>query len=60
MSDKKQNKRVFLNSVEKKKRLQEKGDNKMIINQEKIKTLPLAYEVSDTFITAIKYPPYFL
>ena len=48
------------NSVEKKKRLQEKGDNKMIINQEKIKTLPLAYEVSDTFITAIKYPPYFL
>ena len=48
------------NSVEKKKQRQEKSDNKLIINQDKIKTLPLAYEVSDTSITAIKYPPYFL
>ena len=48
------------NSVEKKQQRQEKSDNKLIINQEKIETLPLAYEVSDTSITAIKYPPYFL
>ena len=48
------------NKIEKKKKRQEKSDNKLIINQDKIKTLPLAYEVSDTSITAIKYPPYFL
>ena len=48
------------NKVEKKKQRQEKSDNKLIINQDKIKTLPLAYEVSDTSIAAIKYPPYFL
>ena len=48
------------NKIEKRKQRQEKSDNKLIINQEKIKTLPLAYEVSDTSITAIKYPPYFL
>ena len=48
------------NKIEKKKQRQEKSDNKLIINQDKIKTLPLAYEVSDTSITAIKYPPYFL
>ena len=46
--------------VETKKQRQEKSDNKLIINQDKIKTLPLAYEVSDTSIAAIKYPPYFL
>ena len=48
------------NKVEKKKQRQEKSNDKLIINQEKIESLPLAYEVSDTSITAIKYPPYFL
>ena len=48
------------NSVEKKNQRQEKSDDKLIINQEEIKTLPLAYEVFDTSITAIKFPPYFL
>ena len=47
------------NSVEKKNQRQEKSDE-LIINQEEIKTLPLAYEVFDTSITAIKFPPYFL